>query len=209
MSSLPAPLKDRPTTTDISEKEMTALWHGLTDLQKAWVQEYLGNGMNATQAAKDAGYQASSESAFREIGMKNRRHDKVGQLVGAFMQRHMGREEALSRLAEIARVDMQDFLSIDEHGQPIFDVQKAKERGVMHLIKEVDLQRREDPETGEVTTEVKLKLYDKRRALNDILDALGLDKEGEDNPTVQLNQQINNYLKGDGDTPFDDVDNEV
>lgn len=209
MSSLPAPLKDRPTPTDISEKEMTALWHGLTDRQKAWVQEYLSNGMNATQAAKDAGYQASSESAFREIGMKNRRHDKIGQLVGAFMQQHMGREEALSRLAEIARVDMQDFISVGDDGQPIFDIQKAKERGVMHLIKEIDLERTEHPETGKVTTEVKLKLYDKRRALNDILDALGLSEDDEGETFVQLNQQINNYLEGDGDTPFDDVDNEV
>ena len=209
MAQLPATFKDGPAPTDLTETELAELWHDCSDLQQAWVLEYMDNGFNATQAAKDAGYQASTEQAFRRIGSDNKNHPRLRKLRQALMERHMTADEALSRLAEIARGDMQDFLSVED-GHPVFDYEKAKKRGALHLIKEIDLERNEDPETGEITTEAKVKLYDKQKALTSILDVLGAgDDEADDDPTVQLNQQINNYLSGSGDTPFDDVDNQV
>jgi phage terminase small subunit len=185
MAQLPATLTDSPDPETLTERERSSLWHGLTELQQEWLVAYLQNGRNATQAAKDAGYQCSSESAFREIGYKNRHHEKIQQLVSAVTARHMSADEALSRLAGIARSDMQDFLAIDENGDPVVDLVQAKERGALHLIKEIDLERTVDPDTGEVTTEVDLKLYDKRKALESVLDVLGETGEEEGGDTFQ------------------------
>lgn len=210
MTQLPAKLQDTGAPAELTEEEISSLWHGLSDLQQAWFLEYMGNGFNATQAAKDAGYQAKSDEVFRRIGSDNRHHPKLLKLRRAMMQRHMGADEAFARLAQIARSDMQDFLDVQEDGTAVPNFQKAKERGALHLLKEVKIEQTEDPETGEVTTKVKFKLYDKQKAQKQILDLLGAgDGEGEGDTVYQFNQQINNYLEGEGDTPFDDVDNSL
>jgi len=208
--ALPAKLKNNSVPADLSESELADLWESRTDLQQQWLLEYLDNGFNATQAAKDAGYQCSSEASFRQQGSENLNHPALRKLRNAFMKRHMGADEALSRLAEIARSDMQDFIGVDGDGKVFFDFQKAKERGKLHLLKKLKMKQTEDPETGEVETKVEFEIYDKRKALNDILDALGVG-EDEDGPETlqQFNTQINQYFQGEGDTPFDDVDNQL
>lgn len=197
MAELPATLSDQPDPETLTERERSSLWHSLTDLQQAWLVEYLQNGRNATQAAKDAGYQCSSESAFRELGHKNRHHDKIRQLIAAVTARHMSADEALSRLADIARSDMQDFLAFDEDGEPIVDLNQARERGVLHLIKEIDLERTVG-EDGEVTTEIDLKLYDKRKALESVLDVLkaGEDEDSGGDTFQQFNIKLDQHHTG-------------
>jgi len=207
--ALPAKLKPKGAPARLSEAELEELWNGRTDLQKKWLLEYLDNGFNATQAAKDAGYKCGTEQAYRQQGSQNKHHPAMKKLRQAFMRRHMSADEALARLAEIAKVDMQDFISIDEHGEPIFDLQKARGRGVMHLIKSINLERKQNPETGEVTTKVNIQLYNKRKALTDVLDVIGADEEDAEDTISQFNVQINQYLEGEEDTLFDDVDNEV
>jgi len=208
MAQLPATFEDTPNPADLTERERAQLWHSLTDLQQEWLLEYLQNGRNATQAAKDAGYQASGEADFCQIGYDNRHHDKISQLISAVSASLMDLEEVLARLGALAKTDMQDFLAFDEDGRPIVDLKQARQRGALHAIKKIDLERTVDPDTGEVTTEVDLTLYDRRKALSELLGYLGEpDKEsGEGDTFQQFNFNLDQHHKGEGSV-FDAVDN--
>jgi phage terminase small subunit len=173
----------------LAEPERREIWQSLTGLQKAWFIEYMQNGYNATQAARDAGYQAKeSGSSFRVIGHNNRHHDKISRLIAdAFAAQAMSAEEALARVATIARGSIEDMISLDEDGNPIWDLEKAKANGALHLIKDLTLERTEDPQ-GNVTTKVKITTYDKTKAQKIILRAQGAfdDEDGE-------SKQVNNF----------------
>jgi hypothetical protein len=198
MASLPAPLQDQPT--DLFQTEVSILWHDLTDLQQAWLIEYMQNGFNATQAARDAGYQCKSENGFRVQGHENRHHPKIAHLISTAMERYMDGGEAMKRMATIARGDMADFLSIGEDGTVELDLAKAKARGKLHLIRDIKINTTTDPETGEKTSSVDLKLYSKSVALKIILKALGPFNDGKEsskNTSVQQwITQINNHMDG-------------
>jgi len=208
MAQLPATFEDTPDPAALTERERTQLWHSLTDLQQEWLLEYLQNGRNATQAAKDAGYQASGEADFCQIGYDNRHHDKISQLISAVSASLMDLEEVLARLGALAKTDMQDFLAFDEDGHPIVDLNQARERGALHAIKKIDLERTVDPDTGEVTTEVDLTLYDRRKALSELLDHLGESDKGDNGGDTfqQFNFHLDQHHKGE-DSPFDNIDN--
>ncbi len=174
MADLPSFLCVQEARSNLTEQEVRALWTGLTDLQQAWLLKYVQNGLNATQAAKDAGYQCSSDASYRQQGFENRRHRKIRPLLLHVMSRHVSVDEALTRLSSIARGSMGDFLSFDDNGRAIPDLDKARKRGSLHLIKEVKFTRRRDEETGEEVVEVaSIKLYDSLKALRTILKAQG------------------------------------
>ena len=203
MAELPTVFQDADGPTTLSQADRTELWHSLTELQQRWVVCWLENGFNATQAAKDAGYQASSEADFRRIGYDNRHHPKIQRLCSVLMDRHMGADETLVRLSDIAKGSMQDFVSEDDEGTPQIDLGKAKKRGVLHLIKDLKIEPNE-----EGTPTIRVKLYSKVKALKTIADLLELGSEDEAGDQVTVYQQVNNYLEGD-DSVFDGVDNEV
>ena len=203
MAELPTVFKDADGPTTLSQAERTELWHSLTELQQRWVVCWLENGFNATQAAKDAGYQAENERNFREIGHQNRNHPKIRRLSSALMERHIGTDETLMRLSDIAKGSMQDFVSTNKEGVPQIDLGKAKKRGVLHLIKDLKIEPNDE---GPPT--IRVKLYSKVKALKTIADLLELGSEEEAGDQVTVYQQVNNYLEGD-DSIFDDVDNEV
>jgi phage terminase small subunit len=209
MSQLPAPLSPTDGSGDLSEREASELWHSLTDLQQRWTRAYVQNGFNATEAARTAGYQASSDEAFQKIGYQNRHHDKISRLLTAMMEAAMPEAEALARLADMARASMEDVLDFSGDGPPVLDLNKARRRGALSNVKELDLEQTRDPDTGEVTTTASITMYNKRKALEVVLDFHGA--EGEESADVyveQLNQQVNNHLKGE-DSPFSDVDNTI
>lgn len=127
---------------------------GLTTKQRLFVEEYL-TCLNAAEAARRAGY---SEKTARSIGQENlTKPDIKAAIEAGLKQRAMPAEEVLARLADMARATADDFITVhkspllnldgtpvlDEQGQsiirhfPSLDIEKARERGMLHLIKKV------------------------------------------------------------------------
>lgn len=75
----------------------------LTDKQRAFIEAYLGH-FNATQAARDAGYQVSNDATFRTIGSENLAKPNIRKEIDkALSERAMLATEVLHHLAVIAR----------------------------------------------------------------------------------------------------------
>lgn len=84
---------------------------GLTDKQALFVREYLAC-LNAAEAARRAGY---SEHTARQQGQRLLTNVDIVEAVRiGLAERAMPTDEVLTRLADIARGDMGDFLRIDE-----------------------------------------------------------------------------------------------
>lgn len=80
--------------------------------QRRFVREYVSgaNAMNATKAAKAAGY---SPDTARQMGSENLSKPDIAAAVEAGLEQVMGRNEVRARTAEVAAATMEDFLSIE------------------------------------------------------------------------------------------------
>lgn len=137
---------------------------GLNNKQRAFIAEYLRD-FNATQAAIRVGYSAKTA---RAIGSKLlTKVDIAAAIQAELSERAMGADEVLQRLAEHARGDMGDFLSIDSMSFSL-DLEKAKELGLTRLIKKVKdrvvMTSNKDGEETETHT-LEVELYDAQSAL--------------------------------------------
>lgn len=116
-----------PTQPSLEELEAA-----LTDKQRAFVAEYLVC-WNATQAAKRAGYTGSYE-VLRVTASETLRHPAVRAVVEARLsEKAMTADEVIARLADIARGNMADFISVNGHTR--LDFKKAETLGKLHLVK--------------------------------------------------------------------------
>jgi phage terminase small subunit len=136
----------------------------LTPKQRAFIAEYLKD-FNGTQAAIRAGY---SERTARQIANKLLTLVDISEAIDAeIAERSMSADEVLKRLAEHARADMGDFLDIGSMAFQV-DLEKAKEKGITHLIKKVKMRTtttlsKEGVETE--THDIELELHDPQAAL--------------------------------------------
>jgi phage terminase small subunit len=107
----------------------------LTVKQKAFVDEYV-NCWNASAAARRAGY---SETSARVIGHENlTKPDIQAEIKRRVSELAMGGDEVLIRLAEMARGNMDDFVSFRPGVKlPLLDFEKAHEAGKFGLIKKL------------------------------------------------------------------------
>jgi phage terminase small subunit len=124
----------------------------LTAKQRRFVEEFLIC-MNASEAARRADYKDPGQA-----GYENKKKQEVAAAISAgFATQVMPPSEALARLADMARGTADDFVTVyesplhdvtgqpitDKEGQPIvryfpsLDIEKARRRGVLHLIKKV------------------------------------------------------------------------
>lgn len=104
----------------------------LTGKQRAFVNFYMTNGFNATQAAISAGY---SEDSARVIGHENLTKPSVaGEIKRLMAEFTMPAEEVLARLTEHARGDIGDIW--DEDSGTV-DWKKARALGKTALIKRI------------------------------------------------------------------------
>lgn len=153
---------------------------GLTGKQKAFVNAYLSNGFNATEATRTAGYEGKDDHSLASIGYENLRKLEIAAEVNARLnEAAMSANEVLSRLSEIASGRVTDF--VDEDGK--FDLKLAKQRRKEHLLKKLKVKRfskrvdsfiegqEEDKETIEtslLTEEVEFEMYSAHEALRDL-----------------------------------------
>lgn len=129
----------------------------LTPKQRKFIDEYFACGMNATEAAKRAGY--SEDTAF-VIGYENLRKPYIrDEIERLFQENTLSAKEVLARLSEQGRADMADVT--DDNG--LLDFRKAKAAGKTALIKSIKQTTitTEDSETHII----EVKLHDAQRAL--------------------------------------------
>jgi len=151
----------------------------LTDKQQLFVESYLANGFNATEAARSAGYQGS-DNTLSSVGYENLRKPEIASAVQERLnEAAMSANEVLARLSKIARGEVVDFL--DDDGK--FDLQTARRLQKAGLLKKLKTRRtskrvdsltegkgdsRETLETALVYEEVEFEMYSAHEALRDI-----------------------------------------
>ncbi len=105
---------------------------GLTDKQRVFIEEYFACNLNATEAARRAGY---SEKSARQIGAENLSKPSIrGAIDQRLRQHHLNADEVLARLSAQATADMTDFLVPSGRGVRL-DLKRAKELGKLHAIR--------------------------------------------------------------------------
>lgn len=106
---------------------------GLTSKQKLFIDAYL-ECFNATKAARRAQYQGN-DNVLAATGSRLLRNVKIAKKIKARLDESaMSANEALGRLADMARSDIGDFIKVDpESGDFILNWKGAK--GKTHLIK--------------------------------------------------------------------------
>ena len=105
----------------------------LTAKQAAFIDEYLKD-FNATQAAIRSGY--SPKTAY-SIGQQNLKKVEIdAEIQRLIKERVMSRDEALKRLADIARFDVSPY--VNSYGRLTgIDVNKLIDDGYGHLIRSI------------------------------------------------------------------------
>jgi phage terminase small subunit len=137
----------------------------ITNKQRVWLARYLSNGLNATEAARHAGYSDALKSGY-ENSIKL--HTEIE---AALKKKAMSRDEVLARIAEQARgsiLDIADLEIIDaEQGYIRLDIspEAAVRNGKAHLVHSVEYDREGRP---------KLKMYNAQRALDMLARAHGI-----------------------------------
>lgn len=137
----------------------------LNPRQRAFVEQYVTNGYNATRAYIEAGYsdRDASQNACRLI-----RNDKVSSAIRtALSESLMSAEELKKRIADDATASLNDFVTVVD-GQPVIDWQRAQDRGALRHLRELTIK------PTMFGPEIKFKLVDDQRAKDQLVKVLGL-----------------------------------
>lgn len=111
----------------------------LSGKQRAFIDAYLGEAkFNATEAARLAGYKGN-DVTLASVGYENIRKPQIKSAIAAYWERNaMSAEEALSRIADVARADIGEFVTIIKKGEKqvaLVDMEQVKKHG--HLVKSI------------------------------------------------------------------------
>jgi phage terminase small subunit len=146
----------------------------MNNKQRVFVEEYLSC-FNATEAARRAGYAYPNKQGPRmlvNVGIQEAIKARIAE-------KAMSADEVLTRLADMARGDLGDFMDIESMSFDI-SLQKAKELGLTHLIKKVKQRTvtTADKSGEETETNVQeIELHSSLEALTTIARAHGLFKD--------------------------------
>ncbi len=125
----------------------------LTDKQAAFVHHYIVC-LNATEAARRAGYQGNAVT-LASVGYENLRKPQIRAAIDAALaEAAMPANEVLARLTDQARGTMADILSVKGRGVTL-DLKKAAQADRLHLVKKYSKTRQG----------VSVELYDAQAAL--------------------------------------------
>lgn len=132
----------------------------LSNLQRAFIDQYFLCGMNATEAILQAGYKAKSRAVAASMGAENLRKPHIrAEIDNRLNENAMQANEVLFRLSEIARASHGDFWKISDSGFPRMDLKQAEKRGKLHLLKKVKVTQ------SEHGANVEIELHDAQSAL--------------------------------------------
>lgn len=150
---------------------------GLTPKMQRFVEEYLVD-LNATQAAIRAGY---SEKTARAIGSENLSKPVIQLAIEEAQAKRSERtqitaDQVLSELALIAKSDIRDLMEWDEERScfvPSRDLSREQAAAISEIQAETTRFTRDD-DVVETRVKLKVKVWDKLRALGDIAKHLGM-----------------------------------
>lgn len=119
----------------VHKPELKAENQELTEKELMFVERYMTH-WNVARAAREAGYCEANPDNAKIAGMEVRNKPYIKAAIDNRMRLVcMDANEALARLADIARGDIIEFLSKNSRGEWVVDLDKAKEAGKTHLIK--------------------------------------------------------------------------
>lgn len=133
-----------------------------TALQQAFIDFYILE-KNGRKAAQLAGYKGN-DVTLRAVAYENltKPHIKA-EVERRFQEQAMSANEVLSRLGDIARIDMSEFISV-RHNVPLLDLEKAEKAHSLHLLKKFKVTKQG----------IEIEVYDAQAALETIGKHLGL-----------------------------------
>lgn len=137
----------------------------LTNKQTRFVEGYLSNGGNGTQAARDAGYKHPNKRGPENVvksGIQERINARIAE---AGVQA----KEVVGTLVSHLRVDIAEIMP----DNPV--VKRAKEAGVSHWIKRLTIKEYWDKSKGAVVQETSVELHSSQAAAKQLCTIMGLD----------------------------------
>jgi len=163
---------------------------GLTDKQQLFVYEYVRS-LNATEAARAAGYQGTYES-LRVIGSQNLTKPHVREAIDELLKENaINAAEVIGRLSDQARGIPADCFTV--YGALIsVDFDKLREYGLMHLIKKVSYDTEGRP---------RVEFYDAQTALAHLFKLYNLapdrvEHSGPDGGAIETKSEVTLDLSG-------------
>lgn len=153
----------------------------LTKRQEAFVRAYVGEArLVGATAARLAGY---SERCAPQVACQALRNPQVQCAIRYLLeQQSLGATEVTAYVSDQAKASLEDFFDIED-GKPVLNLEKAKERGRLHLVRKIRFGR--DGRTVE-----ELELHDSQKALEMLARVHGL---FEDRHTLTLEQPYKVY----------------
>ena len=124
----------------------------MTPKQRAFVFEYLKD-FCASKAAIRAGYSPKWAGTNCDKLLKN---TNISEMIDVeFEKRAMSAHEVLSRMTDMARGSVEDYLKVDDFGHASIDLEQMRDAGKLHLIKKYRVTKQA----------VEVELYDAQAAL--------------------------------------------
>jgi len=149
---------------------------GLTMKQKIFVENYLSNGGNATQAARDAGYSGSPDT-LKQMASENLAKPYIQERINArIAEAGVQANEVIGTLASHMRADIADIVP----NNPI--VRRARESGVSHWIRKLTVKEYFDKSKQATVTETTVELHNAQTAAKQLCAVMGLDVAPQKNP---------------------------
>jgi hypothetical protein len=159
----------------------------LTLKQEKYIEAYLRTG-NATQAAREAGYEGDTQG-LANIGYQNYRKLYIRQRIeDRIAEARIDTDEILGVLRSQLHGSIEDCFEFSDYGQPTLNLNLARARGVLHLIKELSFDQWGRP---------KVKMYDAKSAADTLARISGLDKSGQASLTITF-EQLERALQDEG-----------
>jgi phage terminase small subunit len=176
----------------------------LTAKQRAFVNAYMTNGFNATQAAITAGY--SEATAYSQGSRLLRNVETKAEIQRLMTEFIMPAEEVLSRLTEHARGDLGDIYD-ETTGRLNWD--KARAEGKTALIKKIKHTTRRTTTVSSNGTETDIEVFEDEIELHSVQTALQLigKYHGQFSEKVEHSGSVDMNIKAYKDFTPDDWDN--
>jgi hypothetical protein len=157
-----------------TDKKSAARKKKLSLKQENFVENYLANGGNATQAARDAGY---SEKTAYQTASENLRKPEISERIQARLnEAKVTSDEVVGTLAAQMRAKITDVLP-DDGGL----ISQIKKHNLGHLIRKIKVRRELDPDSKKAFEVAEIELYSAQAAAVQLAKILGIEQEPQQN----------------------------
>jgi nucleotide-binding universal stress UspA family protein len=154
----------------------------LTAKQEKFVENYLSNGGNATDAARLAGY-SGTDNTLAVVGSDNLRKTKIeARVTQRMIDAKIHTDEVIGTLASQMRGDIADVLPDNEI------IKRARERGVSHLIKKLTV-KRYYPKNGDTVETTTVEMYSSQEAARTLCAVFGGNRENAPAPVSSASER--------------------